>query len=366
MFSVSYLSRIHQPSLAPRYFAVGYVALLLVAGLYPFRDWFDSGIPTWAFLGFPWPFYFTWFDFCLNILAFLPLGIALYMDFHRKKPGWLAWLLAGLLCFALSFSIETVQVYVPNRVASNVDLFANTLGGFLGGILPGLLAKLPFSQAIRRWRHVAFADGALADFGVALLIIWFIAQMNPAQPLFGIVVEPGGLPEPFVSPLDNPALFLRLLEIGGAILHFVSVGILLATLLRPHRYFMRWMALLVLFALTLKLLMAGMLLRRDEFYSWLNVNVLEAQLIGWLLLGVIYRLRRWAQVVLGILALICTEIIAYLWPLTDNPAAIFQLFRHTIGHVRNFNAVANLAADMWPLGMAIYFVWYLIWRAKQD
>lgn len=365
MFSVSYLSRHPAESRIPRFVAFWLSLLLLTAGLFPLQGWQDTGVPFGAFLGYDWPYYFSRFDFGLNIVAFMPLGAALWLDGRRRRLGWHAWLRAVLLSGALSLLIEVLQQYLPDRNASNVDLLANTLGGALGALLPVWGRKLPFAAMLFRWRHQVFRDGPLADFGVVLLLLWLVGQTNPATPLFGIVLLPTGLPQPFESPISDPALFLRLLEGGGAALHFTSVGIFLATLLQRPQHTLRAMLIMAIGALLVKGVMAGMLLKPAAFFSWLNLTVVIGQVLGWLVLASIFRLPRRYQAILAILLLLGGEVVSYYWPLTANPVAMLQLFRWSMGHLQNFNAVADLAADLWPLAGLLYFSTYLYqrWRA---
>ena len=61
------------------------------------------------------------------------------------------------------------------------------------------------SRAARlRWRWL-LADNS-ADYALMLVALWFLTQINPASPLFGVVVMPG-MPQPFESPIADPALF---------------------------------------------------------------------------------------------------------------------------------------------------------------
>jgi len=76
-------------------------------------------------------------DFVINVLGFVPLGF-LTMGFlaETRSAGQgrdLAWTLA--FCFAVSLSIELLQVYMPGRTSSMYDLIANAMGALLGGIL---------------------------------------------------------------------------------------------------------------------------------------------------------------------------------------------------------------------------------------
>ena len=68
--------------------------------------------------------------------------------------------LASLATAALSFSMECLQSYLPLRVASNVDLGFNTLGGLLGALGAALLDRLGAIEHGRRVRRRWFARDA--------------------------------------------------------------------------------------------------------------------------------------------------------------------------------------------------------------
>ena len=69
-----------------------------------------------------WVMRFSPVDFAANLLAFLPIGLAL----HRSTL-----LRTLILCFTLSLTIEFCQGYLP-RFQDVSDLLANTLGGLVG------------------------------------------------------------------------------------------------------------------------------------------------------------------------------------------------------------------------------------------
>ncbi|MFO1234157.1 MAG: hypothetical protein U1E47_03455 [Rivihabitans pingtungensis] len=62
-----------------------------------------------------------------------------------------------------------------------------------------------------------------------------VSRINPANPLFGVVVMPEGLPQPFESPIADPALFLFLLEAGGAMLNLTATLLFIASFLARRR-----------------------------------------------------------------------------------------------------------------------------------
>jgi len=65
-------------------FALGYVALVVYASLFPFSGWRDQGIAPWSFLLAPWPRYWTGFDVVSNLLGYVPLGLLLTLALARS------------------------------------------------------------------------------------------------------------------------------------------------------------------------------------------------------------------------------------------------------------------------------------------
>lgn len=167
--------------------ALTYMALIVYASLYPFSDWRVQGIAPWAFLAAPLPKYWTGFDVVANVLGYAPLGFLLALSGLRSgNPArhHHAILIATLVAALLSLLMEGLQTYLPVRVASNVDLALNFLGGWAGAVLAWMLEKM---GAIDRWSRfrarwfVADARGALA-----LLALWPVALLFPASLPFGL------------------------------------------------------------------------------------------------------------------------------------------------------------------------------------
>lgn len=164
--------------------ALVYVGLIVYASLYPFADWRYQGIVPWAFLGAPWPKYWTGFDVAINVLGYVPLGFLLALSAMRSGRGQYAVVLATLTAGMLSLTMESLQSYLPVRVPSNVDLGLNGLGAWLGAVLAWALEKL---GGIDRW-SVFRARWFVADArgGLVLLALWPWALLFPAAVPFGL------------------------------------------------------------------------------------------------------------------------------------------------------------------------------------
>ncbi len=165
--------------------ALIYTALIVFASLFPFDGWRAQGINPLVFLLAPLPPpYWTGFDVTTNMVGYAPLGFLLVLAMLRS--GWTRGVvpLATLAGVLLSLAMEFLQIYLPRRVPSNLDLLLNAAGALAGGLSAALLERL---GAIDRWSDfkgrwfVADASGA-----IVLLALWPVALLFPAAVPFGL------------------------------------------------------------------------------------------------------------------------------------------------------------------------------------
>ncbi|KRC28644.1 MULTISPECIES: VanZ family protein [unclassified Acidovorax] len=218
--------------------ALIYAALIVFASLFPFDGWRAQGIDPWVFLvaRMPPP-YWTGFDVTSNFIGYAPLGFLLALALMRMRWRWGAWVLATVAGVLLSLSLEFLQIYLPRRVPSNMDLALNSAGTLVGALTAAALERL---GAIDRWSDfrdrwfVQDAQGALV-----LLALWPLALLFPAALPFGLgqVLErlEGALVEiladtPFLDWLPMRDTDLDPLSPGGELL-CVTLGLLIPCLL---------------------------------------------------------------------------------------------------------------------------------------
>ena len=166
----------HRSSAAP--LAWLYAALIAYASLYPFVPWRVPGVSPLAFLGLPWPRYWTWFDLAANLLGYIPLGALVFGAIVRSGGGarpalWLAFGTGA----ALSLAMELLQNFLPHRVASNLDLALNALGTLIGAALG---AWVHWRGAVEHWQAARdrWFIGRSAG-GLALLLLWPVGMLFP-------------------------------------------------------------------------------------------------------------------------------------------------------------------------------------------
>jgi hypothetical protein len=74
-------------------------------------------------------------DVSENIAGFVPLGLVVCVYLAGAQSWWRAVLYTILAAGALSFSIEVLQFYIPQRSSDMTDIVTNTLGAALGAVL---------------------------------------------------------------------------------------------------------------------------------------------------------------------------------------------------------------------------------------
>ncbi len=164
--------------------ALVYLCLIIYASLYPFANWRDQGVDPWWFLTAPLPKYWTGFDVLSNVLGYMPLGFFLALSALRTGRERLALSVALLMSLLLSLAMETLQVYLPGRVPSNLDLLLNVAGGALGAGSAWSLERMGVLQRWSRFRAQWFVDEARG--GLVLLALWPLALLFPAVVPFGL------------------------------------------------------------------------------------------------------------------------------------------------------------------------------------
>ncbi len=124
----------------------GYLLLLVYASLMPYD--FSSKIDAYWVLKRAlraWPVNpharISGSDVLSNLLLYIPLGVLLTTTARNRGLGKLrAFLMAFVLCFCTSVSVETLQIFSMSRTSSITDLLMNTISGALGagfGVLWG-------------------------------------------------------------------------------------------------------------------------------------------------------------------------------------------------------------------------------------
>ena len=333
----------------PQYLAGLYGLMVVYASLQPFSGWM-APLPGTPFFLFPaGPLRFTRSDVAINIIAYLPFGflVALIGSAGRATARLATATGAAAL---LSFAMESMQMFLPTRDASVVDLVSNTLGAACGGLAALAFNRAPgVRQRIGEWRYRTFLGGRSGDVGLAMLCIWLLSQVNPGIPLFAATFDPA---------LElTPDLAATLLQAAQSAFNVIGVGLFLALLLRqPNRFGVAVLTLIGV-ALTLKVAAALLLLRSAVWDSWLRPGVSLGIAAGALALLFATRLPRPARTTMCAVALLSSLGAPLLVPDMWQARAPLALFDWPYGQLLNFNGLTHAVLVIWPLAASTYLLW---------
>lgn len=331
-------------------FLLLYAGLVALGSLYPLAGWRDSASWSGRFLFAELPRYITRNDITTNLLAYLPLGYALALHLGLPRKHLKAIGLGMAAGFTFSLALESLQQLLPGRIASNLDVFLNTLGVLAGGLLALHHQRwLRAGRALARWRRRWFLERPGVEPGLILLLLWALAQFT-LQPVPG-----AGWLGLHLRPLDTPPGSLEQINwswFAAAWLEMAALGTFAACLLRPGRY-VGGMLALMLTAFTLKLLAATLLLRLKVVGGVLSLETLAAFFLAFwfLLIPQVSRRRHAAALVLLLTILGVRMALAdyLLWP---------------VASVLNIVGLAKAGASLWPY-LALTVLASLAWRLKR-
>ncbi|HEX5363288.1 MAG TPA: VanZ family protein [Gallionella sp.] len=332
--------------------ALGYALFIAYASLSPFTGWRELGLNFRDVLEAPLSLTYTAFDAIVNLLSYLPLGLLLGLTL-RARFGAVASVLLGLVAGALlSASMEYLQMYLPTRISSNMDLLSNSAGALLGALLAvSLTSWTQLFALLVNWRSRLFHHGHEMDFGLALLVLWMFGQINPSLPMLGNVFISEVARQPFA---ELPPAPFDLRESAAVTLNLLMLGTLLMTLLRAPRNVVSAL-LLVLSAVALaKFVTAALLLKSWALLLWINSEAVLGILSGMLLLSALLWPPRAVAIRLGA-AVASGYFVIVNFLLNDNtPAAAANLYHWHYGHLLNYNGLAQTISLTFPLLLLIH------------
>lgn len=331
------------PILLPRYLALAYTVLIVYASLHPFSGWRDTGLSPFLFLDAAWPRYWTVFDLSINVLAYLPLGFLLTLSMRRLSGWWTPVLIAMLLGALLSFCLESLQTWLPSRVASNLDLACNAQGVISGALLAHWHGDRFFSRAVQMQHHL-LAPIPHMEAGLVLTALWLLTQLSPENILFGAGDLRHLLEITPAVPYAAPSFFA--IETGIIVCNTVAIGLVTRTLLAGRSSSYAVLSAFFALALTVRTLAAAVLVDPLHAFAWLTPGASLGLMVGGAMLSLMLLLPASLRIALAGLALMAGTVLVNLAP--PNPYSPVALAAWRQGHFLNFNGLTRLTASLWP------------------
>ena len=342
-----------------------YAGLIVYASLYPFDGWRVQGIAPWSFLTAPLPRYWTGFDVVSNVLGYAPLGFLATLAVWRLRPHWPAVLLVTGLALLLSFVLESLQMFLPMRVPSNVDLGLNLAGAWLGALLARALAAWGVVGHWSRWRDRWFVQDASGV--LVLLVMWPLALLFPVAVPFGLgqvferleAAVAYALEEtPWIEWLPMRELDLQpLLPVSEVLC--IGMGLVLPCLLAfsvlrtlPQRLLAGALGLVT--GVLANSLSAALTYGPAHAWDWISAEVLQGLLLAAVTLGVLLRAP--------VRACLVVALVGVVWQLSLlNQASADVYFAQTLqnweqGRFIRFHGLIQWLGWLWPYALLVHLV----------
>lgn len=350
----------HPVSSLPRNLAIAYALLVAYACLHPLAGWKASGLPLFDFLVAPWPKYFILADLVFNVLGYLPLGLLLAAALPAQWTAARTVATATLIAALVSLGLETAQNFLPSRIASNVDLGGNVLGGFLGALPGARWGRALFGRdgRARQWRARHVIGGHTGDAGLVLLGLWLLSQLTATDLLFasGDVRSLLGIAAPLPF---RPERFMAF-ETALTALSVLAVGLFARCMLRHAT---AWpIVLLLLLGIGAKTIASATFFVPGAPLAWLTPGATRGLLFGGLLLSGTLLLPRVLQHAQAGMTLLASTALVNLMP--ENPYLLYNQRLTSFSNFLNFHGLTQLTDSLWPF-LALAFLSALgLWRGE--
>jgi hypothetical protein len=291
------------------------------------------------------------------------LGFLLALAMLRTGRGLVAVPLALLAGTMLSLSLEFLQIYLPQRVPSNLDLALNAGGALLGALSAALLERLGAIDRWSRFRARWFAPDARG--ALVLLALWPWALLFPAAEPFGLgqVVE---RLEAALAELLADTPFLAWLPVREAPLHALSpvaellcvaLGLLVPCLLAFSMVRHRGRRVVLVLGIALvgiaaTALSAALSYGPAHAWAWLGMPVRAGIWLGMVLAALALALPQRVSAVLLLVVLT-----VHLALLNDAPTSAY--FAQTLlvweqGRFIRFYGLGQWLGWLWPFATLVY------------
>ena len=336
--------------------ALAYLLTIIYASLQPLRGWRLPPVDLYGFLMAAWPRYITLEDVLANAAAYVPLGFLLALGLRLfLSPTWSV-IVGALLAVMVSIGMESLQMFLPARIASNVDVLANGTGGLIGALTASLfLPSQIIGAQLVAWRNRVLRPGALIETGALIAVLWIFSQLNPLTQIFGT----GHLRATFDLPVyffHTPGLLLTA-EAAVVFFNLLGLGLMLSTLLQQNARQGLVIAGFIVVAVVLKMLIAFVFSHPRGAFAWMTPGVMLGFSMGVMVLLVgLLSLPRQLRVCLALLCILLALAAINLAP--DNPYFNMPppLASGRVTQLLGLSAILRALSELWPLLALVYLL----------
>lgn len=296
------------------------------------------------------------FDLALNALAYMPLGALAWLVLRDANPAWHVRAKAVVACAAFSLTMEALQLVVTHRVATLYDLVANTAGALAGTLAFWGPVHALVTHPLGRARERLVAAGGWGDAGLVLVVLWLIAQLNPALPFFE-AGNIGGEGDPY------PGEFL--VTSGSVALSVAGFGFFVSVVLKGPGGALRWTLLLLSAALWCKFAMASMMLKPHLSADWVTDGRVAGLAAGLLAFAPLRGTQRAGRIYLAIVLTLAGALLAKIFGAYSAVGDFLRLFHWPHGQLASFATLTRWIHEAWPLLAVAWLAALFVWRRDE-
>jgi VanZ family protein len=296
------------------------------------------------------------FDVALNVVFYMPLGALGCLILRGTHDAWRARVLAVGACAAFSISMEGLQLYVPGRVASLYDVAANAAGAFAGTLVFADPVHALVTQPLARARERLVASGGWGDAGLVLVVLWLLAQLNPALPFF----EAGN-----IGGDGAPGPGDYLVTAASVALSVTGFGLFVSVVLKGPGGALRWTLLLLTVALWCKFAMASVMLKPHLSAGWVTEGRVLGLAAGLLAFLPLRGVRRTARIYLAIVLTMAGALFAKIFGAYSALGDFLRLFSWPYGQLATFATMTRYLHETWPALALAWLVALFVWRRDE-
>lgn len=198
------------------------------------NGWRPPAGEMYSFLTAKFPVHLGRSDIVLNILVYMPVGLLFFLALRNHSRSFFMMVLATSLGTLLSFSMESLQVFLPSRTPSVIDLITNSMGTFFGVVLGHLSNVNTFTgQRLITLRNKYFLDGSWVNMGLIVIGLWSLMHLSPIVVTLDIGKIHEGL-APVWHVLQDPSLF-GWYSFFATFSFLIGLSIIVRQIVRPER-----------------------------------------------------------------------------------------------------------------------------------
>jgi VanZ family protein len=346
------------------------VALIVYASLSPFTGWKQpAGVPLLGLGHMPWRPWWTGFDLVSNLVGYMPLGALFFGAQVRggRAPGVSA-ILTVLAGAGLSFAMESLQNWLPQRVPSLADWLLNSAGTGLGvGMAVGVRAL----GGVDRWQVVRdrWFIGHSAG-GIALLLLWPVGLLFPATVPFGLGQGLVRLQEAAAAALDGTpwsawvedwqhahiglSSLSRGTEWAAIVLGFLAPSFVAFSVMQPGWRRLLQVPAVIVVGLAATTLSTALNFGPQHAWAWVTPSVVPALVTASVAALVLAVMPRRGVAALGLVAL--TTLVALVNQAPSDPYYAESLQAWEQGRFIRFHGAAQWVGWLWPYAALMYLL----------